>query len=51
MMEGFLSRLETATLGEIMWVVFPMVNVDGVILGNNRTGISGLDYNRFWSFE
>ena len=34
-----------------MWIIFPMINVDGVILGNNRTGIAGYDYNRFWNLE
>jgi len=26
-----------------------MFNVDGVIVGNNRTGLSGFDYNRYWN--
>ena len=25
-----------------------MVNIDGVILGNNRTGVLGHDFNRNW---
>ena len=25
-----------------------MINIDGVILGNNRTGILGHDFNRNW---
>lgn len=28
-----------------------MMCVDGVILGNNRTGLAGLDYNRFWNID
>jgi murein tripeptide amidase MpaA len=28
-----------------------MVNVDGVILGNNRTGLLGLDFNRNWKID
>lgn len=28
-----------------------MMCVDGVILGNNRTGLPGYDYNRFWNLE
>jgi murein tripeptide amidase MpaA len=30
----------------MIFVIIPMVNVDGVILGNFRTGISGRDLNR-----
>ncbi|MCC6447637.1 MAG: hypothetical protein IT215_03020 [Chitinophagaceae bacterium] len=26
-----------------------MVNIDGVILGNNRTGVLGHDFNRNWT--
>jgi hypothetical protein len=29
----------------------PMMCVDGVILGNNRTGLPGYDYNRFWNVD
>lgn len=25
-----------------------MVNIEGVILGNYRTGLSGSDFNRVW---
>ncbi len=49
MMEGFLNKLDEGIFESILWVVVPMMNVDGVILGNNRTGIAGLDYNRYWS--
>lgn len=28
-----------------------MVNVDGVILGNNRTGVQGYDFNRNWCVD
>ena len=34
-----------------MWVLIPMINPDGVFLGNNRTGFNGSDFNRFWSWE
>lgn len=51
MMDGFLSKLEEGLFESVTWIVVPMINVDGVILGNNRTGIAGLDYNRFWSFD
>jgi murein tripeptide amidase MpaA len=35
----------------ISWYVIPMVNIDGVIVGNNRTGILGHDFNRNWVLE
>jgi hypothetical protein len=28
-----------------------MLNVDGTLLGNNRTGLLGFDYNRQWKNE
>jgi hypothetical protein len=28
-----------------------MVNIDGVVLGNNRTGVLGHDFNRNWIIE
>jgi murein tripeptide amidase MpaA len=28
--------------------IFPMVNVDGVLLGNFRCDLSGMDMNRNW---
>lgn len=33
----------------VLWYVVPMVNPDGVFVGNNRTGIAGFDYNRLYS--
>ena len=35
----------------MLWLIVPMMNIDGVILGNNRTGIIGHDYNRNWIFD
>lgn len=35
----------------MFWIVIPMVNVDGVVLGNNRTGLLGYDFNRNWCLE
>ena len=32
----------------IVYVV-PMINVDGVVHGNQRTNLAGLDLNRVWS--
>lgn len=29
-----------------MWKVVPMLNPDGVVAGNYRTGLSGKDFNR-----
>lgn len=49
MMEGFLNGLTSNHYNDyITWVVIPMLNIDGVILGNNRTGILGHDFNRNW---
>lgn len=28
-----------------------MVNIDGVELGNNRTGVLGHDFNRNWDID
>ena len=52
MMEGFLNGLTSNQYNDyITWVVIPMLNIDGVILGNNRTGILGHDFNRNWTAE
>ena len=29
----------------------PMVNIDGVVVGNNRTGLLGYDFNRHWYID
>lgn len=49
MMDGLLAKINEGHFDSILWVVIPMLNVDGVIVGNNRTGISGYDYNRYWN--
>jgi hypothetical protein len=49
MMEGFISSLVENTPENFLWVIVPMVNVDGVVLGNNRTGIVGYDLNRLYN--
>jgi murein tripeptide amidase MpaA len=49
MMEGFLNELIRANNPQTLWIVIPMLNVDGVVLGNNRTGIVGYDLNRLYS--
>lgn len=52
MMEGLINQLsERKGLDYITWVVVPMVNIDGVILGNNRTGVLGHDFNRNWAAD
>jgi hypothetical protein len=53
-MEGFLRQLLESRVGEALrehydcWVV-PMLNMDGVILGNYRCSLAGADLNRRWS--
>ena len=52
MMEGLINQLSERKEAEyITWVIIPMVNIDGVILGNNRTGILGHDFNRNWASD
>lgn len=52
MMEGFINKLSENNFHDfISWYVIPMVNIDGVILGNNRTGILGHDFNRNWEYD
>jgi cytosolic carboxypeptidase protein 2/3 len=50
LMEGFLSKLKN-TESSICWLIVPMVNIDGVLLGNNRTGLLGYDFNRNWNAD
>jgi murein tripeptide amidase MpaA len=53
-LEGFLTallsnKLEAEELRRnFIFKVVPMVNIDGVILGNYRTNLSGNDLNRKW---
>ncbi len=52
MMEGFLKFIcgDTKTAHNlrknIIFKIVPMINPDGVVLGNYRTGLSGRDFNR-----
>lgn len=52
MMQGFLEFLcgdskEAKMLRQnFIFKIVPMLNPDGVVLGNYRTGISGKDFNR-----
>lgn len=50
MMEGFLREsVKSSKDSNVLWVVVPMLNVDGVVLGNNRTGLLGYDLNRLYN--
>ncbi len=51
LMEGLAGRLMELNSPEVLWVIVPMVNVDGVVLGNNRTGLLGYDFNRHWYID
>jgi hypothetical protein len=51
MMEGFMHELLSRQYADVMWVIVPMVNPDGVYLGNSRTGLAGYDYNRLYNQE
>lgn len=33
-----------------IFVIIPLINVDGVLYGNYRTNLSGTDLNRVWRF-
>jgi murein tripeptide amidase MpaA len=52
MMEGFLkficsdSKQAKHLRKFIIFKIVPMLNPDGVVLGNYRTGLSGKDFNR-----
>lgn len=52
MMEGFLKFLSSPKAfylrEKFVFKIIPMVNVDGVVLGNFRTSISGRDLNRYF---
>lgn len=52
MIEGFLdfisgeSKMAEFIRRHVVFIVVPMINPDGVVLGNYRTGLSGKDFNR-----
>ena len=50
LMEGFINQLK-AISSSIAWLIVPMLNIDGVLLGNNRTGLLGYDFNRHWNAD
>ena len=51
-MDSLLSKLTSGECDELLnnfiFKIFPMVNVDGVIYGNFRCDLSGVDLNRTW---
>ncbi len=52
MVEGFLdficgdSKMAEFLRRHVIFKIVPMINPDGVALGNYRTGLSGRDFNR-----
>ncbi len=52
MIEGFLNfilgdtKMAHFLRKNIVFKIVPMINVDGVSIGNYRTGLSGRDFNR-----
>ena len=54
MMKGVIDYLTGPTLqakilrDNFIFKVVPMLNPDGVVIGNNRCGQAGVDLNRFW---
>ena len=51
MTQGVLNELKDNKHCDLEWIIVPMICVDGVILGNTRTGINGIDLNRYWCNE
>jgi len=50
MMEGFINQIKSSS-SSVMWIIVPMINIDGVIVGNNRVGLLGYDFNRNWEVD
>lgn len=48
MIHGFIKEI-VERQPNVLWYIVPMVNPDGVFVGNNRTGVAGFDYNRLYS--
>ena len=54
MMEGFIRRLLSdhpsihALRSSFIFYVVPVINIDGVMFGNNRCSLAGVDLNRQW---
>lgn len=51
LIEGFVGKLFDLDHSNIYWIIVPMINIDGVVLGNNRTGMLGFDFNRHWYID
>jgi len=55
-LEGFIKKLisddnESITLRrQYVFIIIPMLNPDGVIIGNSRCSAGGYDLNRCWNF-
>jgi len=55
MVKGIIDYLIGPTLqakilrDNFIFIIIPMLNPDGVILGNARWGMAGLDLNRYWN--
>ncbi len=43
------SPVAEALRNEFVFLIVPMMNPDGVVLGNNRCSLAGYDLNRCWS--
>jgi murein tripeptide amidase MpaA len=54
MMKGVIDYLVGPSIGarilrdNFIFKIIPMMNPDGVILGNTRCSLAGLDLNRMW---
>lgn len=46
LIEYLLSKDSIYLRNNIIFKIIPMINPDGVILGNYRTGFAGIDLNR-----
>ena len=51
MLEGIMKYLleNVKSNNDFVWKIIPMVNVDGVIHGNTRAEVTGIDGNRVWN--
>ena len=55
--EGFLSFFQNSGLDKLaifdnyVIIVIPMMNIEGVVLGNTRCNAAGADLNRLWNRE
>lgn len=55
MMQGFIeflcgkSKVAEKLRKKVLFKIVPMLNPDGVVIGNHRTGVSGKDFNRDFS--